>query len=108
MSTKSTKIITPLYFVEQNKEVSFTVPGKPFGKQRPKMSRRGKFVTTYTPKETVEYENLIKISYYNSAGDTKLKGAIKADIRGIFPIPTSASNKQKEKMISVLSQGDRA
>lgn len=100
MSTKSKKIITPLTFEEQNKEVSFTVPGKPFGKQRPRMSRRGKFVTTYTPKETVEYENLVKLSYYNSAGDTKLKGAIKATIKGVFPIPSSASNKQRERMIS--------
>ena len=100
MSTKRTKIIAPLSFEEPNKEVSFTVPGKPFGKQRPRMSRRGKFVTTYTPKETVEYENLVKLSYYNSAGNTKLKGAIKANIKGVFPIPSTTSNKQKEKMIS--------
>ena len=100
MSTEDKKIITPIYFKEQNKEVSFTIPGKPFGKQRPRMSRRGKFVTTYTPKETVEYENLVKLSYYNSAEDTKLKGAIKAKIKGVFPIPSSISNKQKEKMIS--------
>lgn len=99
MSTKK-KVITPIIFKEPDKEVSFIVPGKPFGKQRPRMSRRGKFVTTYTPPETVEYENLVKISYYNSAGDTKLKGAIKAQIKGVFPIPSSVSNKQKEKMIS--------
>ena len=101
MSTKSKKIITPLSFEEPNKEVNIIVPGKPFGKQRPRMSRRGKFTTTYTPKETVEYENLVKISYYTSTGgNTKLKGAIKAEIRGIFPVPNSASNKQKEKMLS--------
>jgi Holliday junction resolvase RusA-like endonuclease len=100
MSIKHSKINAPLSFDEINKEVSFTVPGKPFGKQRPRMSRRGKFVTTYTPKETVEYENLVKLSYYNSAEDTKLKGAIKAKIKGVFPIPSSVSNKQKEKMIS--------
>ena len=100
MSTKSSKIIAPLIFEEPNKEIYLVIPGKPFGKQRPRMSRRGKFVTTYTPKETVEYENLVKLSYYNSAEDTKLKGAIKAKIKGVFPIPSSVSNKQKEKMIS--------
>ena len=100
MSTKNKKVIIPIIFIEPDKEVSFVVPGKPFGKQRPRMSRRGKFVTTYTPMETVEYENLVKLSYYNSAGDTKLKGAIKAQIKGVFPIPSSTSNKQKEKMIS--------
>ncbi len=101
MSSKSKKIIAPLIFEEPNKEIKFIVPGKPFGKQRPRMSRRGKFTTTYTPKETVEYENLVKISYFNSTGgDSKLKGAIKAEIKGTFPIPKSTSQKQKEKMIS--------
>ena len=98
--SKEKKIIAPLIFQEPNKEVKFVVPGKPFGKQRPRMSRRGKFTTTYTPKETVEYENLVKISYYASNSDTKLKGAIKAEIRGVFPLPKSTSNKQKEKMLS--------
>ena len=98
--SKEKKVITPLIFQEPNKEVKFIVPGKPFGKQRPRMSRRGKFTTTYTPKETVEYENLVKLSYYNSADDTKLKGAIKAEIKGIFPLPKNTSNKQREKMIS--------
>lgn len=100
MSKEKKKIIAPLIFQEPNKEVKFIVPGKPFGKQRPRMSRRGKFTTTYTPKETVEYENLVKISYYASNSDTKLKGAIKAEIRGVFPLPKSTSNKQKEKMLS--------
>ena len=98
--SKQKKIIAPLIFQEPNKEVKFVVPGKPFGKQRPRMSRRGKFTTTYTPKETVEYENLVKMSYYASNSDTKLKGAIKAEIRGVFPLPKSTSNKQKEKMLS--------
>lgn len=100
MSSKSKKIIAPFIFEEPDKEVKFTVPGKPFGKQRPRMSRRGKFTTTYTPKETVEYENLVKLSYYNSTDGAKLKGAIKAEIKGVFPIPKSTSNKQKEKMLS--------
>jgi Holliday junction resolvase RusA-like endonuclease len=98
--SKKKKVITPLIFHESNKEIKFIVPGKPFGKQRPRMSRRGKFTTTYTPKETVEYENLVKLSYYNSTDDTKLKGAIKAEIKGIFPLPKNTSNKQREKMIS--------
>ena len=40
------------------------------------------------------------MSYYASNSDTKLKGAIKAEIRGVFPLPKSTSNKQKEKMLS--------
>ena len=33
--------------------VSFTIPGRPRGKERPRMGRNGKF---YTPKRTQEYE----------------------------------------------------
>lgn len=95
------KIICPFYFeINENRSVSFTIPGKPFGKQRPRVVRRGKFTSTYTPKETIEYENLVKISYYNENSDTKLKGAIKASIIGTFPIPKGASKKQKEGMLN--------
>jgi Holliday junction resolvase RusA-like endonuclease len=91
------KIIKPIYF---NKSVKCIVPGKPFGKQRPRMVKRGRFSSTYTPKETVEYENLVKLSYYNTNGNIKLKGAIKAEIIGTFPIPNSISKKQQEKIIN--------
>ena len=39
-----------------NRAVSFTVPGKPKGKGRPRHTRDGH---TYTPEATVKYENLI-------------------------------------------------
>ena len=48
-------------------EIRFTIPGKPFGKQRPRVVNRGKFSTAYTPKETVEYENLVKLYYSQTA-----------------------------------------
>jgi crossover junction endodeoxyribonuclease RusA len=35
---------------------TFTVPGRPRGKERPRMGRNGKF---YTPKRTREYEELV-------------------------------------------------
>ena len=38
----------------------FFVPGKPQGKGRPRFSRRGGFVRTYTPERTVSYELSIK------------------------------------------------
>ena len=43
--------------------IRFVVPGQPFGKQRPKFSRAGQYVKTYTPGETVSYENLVKVMY---------------------------------------------
>ena len=41
---------------EDMKQIRFTIPGQPFGKQRPKFSRAGAYVKTYTPKETTSYE----------------------------------------------------
>jgi len=37
--------------------IELIIPGKPMGKQRPRVMRNG---ITYTPKETVNYETLIK------------------------------------------------
>lgn len=36
--------------------VTFTIPGKPFAKQRPRATRQGR---VYTPKETVSFENTV-------------------------------------------------
>lgn len=94
---KNSKVICPISF---NKKITFVIPGKPFGKQRPRVVHRGKFTSTYTPKETVEYENLVKLSYYNASGGIKLQGALEATIKGVFPIPKHVSKKQKEQMLS--------
>lgn len=56
-----------------NKAISFTVPGKPVGKQRPKFSRTFTGVRTYTPRKTQEYEDLVRISY-RAASKQKLEG----------------------------------
>ena len=53
--------------VETMDEVRFTIPGKPFGKQRPRVVNRGKFSSAYTPKETVQYENLVKLYFQQAA-----------------------------------------
>ena len=42
-------------------QVAFTVPGKPKGKGRPRVTVRGKFAHAYTPKDTATYENLIRL-----------------------------------------------
>jgi Holliday junction resolvase RusA-like endonuclease len=39
--------------------IKFTVLGQPQGKGRPRFSKRGKHVVTYTPEKTVCYETLI-------------------------------------------------
>lgn len=79
------------------KEVRFIIPGKPYGKQRPRFSRSGDFVKTYTPKETINYENFVKFCYPRNE---RLEGGISVEIVGIFPIPKSVSKKQRALMLS--------
>ena len=44
-------------------EIKFKILGKPRGKQRPRMCVRFGKQITYTPKQTSEYEKLVKASY---------------------------------------------
>ena len=90
----------PIEFFDPNEESNCIIPGKPFAKQRPRAARRGRFTTVYTPKETVNYENLVKYSYYEENGDLKLEGPLIADIVATFPIPQSVSKKKLNDFIS--------
>ena len=85
--------------MDDKRYIAFTVPGKPLGKQRPRFSRKGTVVRTYTPRQTAEYERLVKESYI-AAGGEKLEGAIGATIRGYFEPPKATSKKQRQKMLS--------
>lgn len=84
------------------KEVRFSIPGTPFGKQRPKFARVGSYVKTYTPTETVNYENMVKLYYQQAAKGFMFPDEAMLDVRIIayYEIPKSVSNKKKEKMLS--------
>ena len=74
--------------------VEFTVPGEARGKQRPRMTRSGH---TYTPKETVSYENLVKTCY---TGEYFPDGSeLYITITAYFAIPKSVSKKKREEML---------
>ena len=79
--------------------IVFEVDGKPFGKQRPKFSRRGRFITTYTPAETVAYEKKVKDSYRTKYGKYKLNSPIQAGIVALYPIPINTSNRKRKLML---------
>ena len=79
-------------------EVTFEVAGNPKGKGRPRFARRGNFISTYTPKETVAYEKLVRDSYLDQVGEVMLDGAIEMDITAYFPIPKSTSKRKAELM----------
>lgn len=77
--------------------VEFTVPGCPVAKGRPRFSRQGPYVRTYTPDKTYRYEQLVQLSFMQ-AEQPKLKGAVKVRILAYFPIPKSASKKRQKMM----------
>ena len=70
-----------------------TIPGKPMGKGRPRFSRG----VTYTPKKTVEYENLVRLVWLQS-GYEKLNGCVKVDIRAYMAMPKAWSKKKRAAM----------
>ena len=78
--------------------VELIIPCKPQGKARPKFSRVGNYVRTYTPDKTVNYENFVRFLWTQS-GHEKLEGEIKACIYAHFKIPTSVSKKKHAKML---------
>ena len=79
--------------------VSFTVPGQPVAKQRPKFARMGSFVKTYTPKETVNYESLVRLAASQAMGNIEpMEGPIVLLVEIALTIPTSQSRKKQALM----------
>lgn len=75
--------------------VQFFVPGKPIGKQRPKFNNKTK--NTYTPKETRDYEALVKQGYmqkYSNKEPIPAKTPVEVEIYAYFKIPKSMPKKQ--------------
>lgn len=82
------------------KSVTFTIPGQPKGKMRPKVTMQCGFAHAYTPKETATYENYVRVIYQICKDKTFLEGAIQAEIVAFFPIPKSTSKKNRALMLA--------
>jgi Holliday junction resolvase RusA-like endonuclease len=76
-------------------KVELTIPGPPMGKQRPRVCKFG----TYTPKETVNYETLVRELYIVKNYGRQLEGALAIEINAYFEIPKSAKKKDIPDMI---------
>lgn len=79
--------------------VKFEVPGPAIGKQRPRFVRRGSYVSTYTPKRTMNYQEKVIKAYNNTSKGKKLSGSIKAEICAVYEPPKSISKKKRQDMI---------
>lgn len=81
--------------------ITFTVPGPPRGKARARTCRNRH---SYTPENTVLYENLVKTEFQRQCGRQRAtidgKPALKMEIVAVYPVPSSYS---KRKTVSALA-----
>lgn len=84
--------------------LKFTVPGKVQAKQSTKFSNHGGFVRTYTPKEMVNYANLVKINFQYAYPDhlpsVFIDKPLKMQITVNIEVPKSYSNKKTNKCLT--------
>ena len=82
-------------------KVKFTVLGTPVGKGRPRFSRQGQFVRTYTPDKTVNYETLVRMEYEQQCGGFRFEKEVPLDMRitAYMPIPKSVSKRKRQAML---------
>lgn len=77
------------------------IEGVPVPKGRPRFARRGKFVTTYTPDKTRNYESKIEAAGRKAIGlMIPFDEAIKLVMSINLPIPASMSKKNRELAIT--------
>lgn len=72
------------------RRVAFTIPGRPFAKQRPRSTRLGR---VYTPAETVSFERQvgqIARPHFNAPID----GPVRLTIHATFAVPASWSRRK--------------
>lgn len=86
-----------------NKKISFIIPGNPKGKGRPRMTRSGH---TYTPKDTAQYENLVKLAFEAAKPQRFIpfEGPVKAIIEAGYEIPKSWSKKKRELALEGIEE----
>lgn len=82
-------------------DIHFLIPGEPKGKGRhrsriAKMGNGKQFVTHYAPKETVEYENLVRLAASNAmAGRAPSELPVLVELVATCSVPASWSQKKR-------------
>lgn len=79
--------------------INFTVMGEPKGKGRPRFCRNTGHAIT--PKDTVNYETLVKMEYTQACGELMFPDDAMLDMRikAYYSIPKSASKKRHAAML---------
>ena len=81
-------------------KAKFTVYGEPKGKGRPRFNT--KTGHAITPKDTVSYENLVKLEWQTAYGTESFPKEAMLDMRikAYYRIPKSASKKKRAAMLA--------
>lgn len=82
------------------KSLSFTVPGEPQGKARPRATVRNRQPRMYTPDKTVSYERMVAWTA-REAGVRPCEGPVTLSIAAHFLLPQSASKKRQAEMLKL-------
>lgn len=77
--------------------IRFTIPGSPMGKGRVRISKGG---FCFTPENTMNYENLVKVSCIDKCQQRQADyaGQVAVDITAFYPIPSSYTKKKQEQI----------
>ncbi|WP_050697711.1 RusA family crossover junction endodeoxyribonuclease [Anaeromassilibacillus senegalensis] len=83
--------------------ISFTIPGPPQGKARPRVVRiKSGDSVSYNPDKTVAYEELVRLRFHEAAKKAGLEKPCEVPvcmaIVALFPIPKSTSKKRTAAM----------
>lgn len=78
------------------------IPGEPVSKGRPRFTTKDGYVRAITPEKTVNYENLVKLSYQQQCCEVPFEKDVqlRAEIIAYFSIPKSTSKKKAADMIT--------
>jgi len=77
--------------------IRFTIPGSPMGKGRVRISKGG---FCFTPENTMNYENLIKVTCIEKCEQRQANyaGQVAVDITAFYPIPSSYTKKKQQNI----------
>jgi len=78
-------------------KVELDIPGKPIGKARPRVTRRG---ITYTPKTTADREKLVRQIYAAKYPDRDpFTCPLRVAMTAVYPVPVSAPAGRRRDMM---------
>lgn len=81
--------------------ISFSVPGAPQGKGRPRVAMRGGHASLYTPTKTANYEGLVAHAAQTAmAGRPILDCAVACNVFIDAPVPASWSQKKQRMALA--------